>query len=382
MKIAHVAPFFYPEMGGMENAVLNQCRELVKLKNEVHVFTCDRFRNETKIHKKTDEIYGIKVHYLRSLFHVEKSHFFPSILTELNGDFDVVHTHAMHHYHNDLAAFSIRIRHGKTVFTSHSSFYPKEAVPTYQYYLFKVYDATARLSIFRNVDRVIALTKYDETELVKRGLDSRKIRIIPNGVESIFFERPDVDFKTRHNIKGKIVLYVGRLHKEKSLDVLVRAFPLVLDQNKDANLVLVGPDEGELARLLDLGRRLGIKDHLLWIDRLGGKELVSAYYSCDVFALCSVAEAFGISLMEAQAAGKPVVATDLGGVPYVVKNGETGLLIPPRDTKALANSLNLLLSDDDLRSRMGHEARKWAENFRWEKITRRIFDLYLEMLSE
>lgn len=383
MIIAHVAPFFYPEIGGMENAVLNQCKELVKMKNEVHVFTCNRFRNGVKIRRKTDEICGVKVHYLKSYFHIEKAHFFPSILTALTSKFDIIHTHAIHHPHNDLAAFSAKLRHKKTVFTSHSSFFPKNVIPKYQFFLFGIYDATAKLSIFRNADCVFALTPYDKTELVRRGVNPKKIRIIPNGVEEIFFEQPDVEsFKSKYRIDGRIVLNVGRLHPMKGLEILVRAFPLVLDQNKDANLLLIGPNEGSLRKLVDLSERLGIRNNLIWLDRLTGKELVSAYYSCDVFASSSFGEAFGISLLEAQASGKPVVATRVGGVPFVVKNRETGLLVSPGKIQDLANALNLLLREEKMRSKMGNEARKWAQSFCWEKVSRRILNLYVELLGE
>jgi len=198
----------------------------------------------------------------------------------------------------------------------------------------------------------------------------------------MFFEKPDSDFKARHKIDGRVVLYAGRLHKEKHIDVLIRAFQLVQSQEKDAKLVLVGPDEGAAADLMALSENLGIKDHVIFTGKLKTPDLVSAYYACDVFALCSYIEAFGISLLEAQAAGKPCVASGLGGVPYVVKNGETGLLVPPGNVQAVAEALNLLLSDEGMRLKMGQKARKWAEEHEWSKITKRILNLYKEILAE
>lgn len=148
--------------------------------------------------------------------------------------------------------------------------------------------------------------------------------------------------------------------------------------------MLAGPDEGGLAGLMDLGKKLGIRENIIFAGRLDGKDLVSAYHSCDVFAMSSYCEAFCLSLLEAQAAGKPVVAGDCGGVLYVVKNGETGLLIPPQNdqrTRGFADALNLLLGDEKMTSKMGNETRKWAQNFRWENLTRRILSLYVELLG-
>jgi len=383
MKIAHVAPFFCPEIGGMESAVLSQCRGLVKMGNEVHVYTCNRFRNGKKIRKKKDIVENIFIHYVNSILHIEKAHLFPSLFRELiKEDFEIIHTHAIHHPHNDIAAFAGKLKRKKIVFTSHSSFFPKNVVPSYQFYLFYVYDALARFSIFRTADRIIALTPYDKKELIKRDVKSKKIRIIPNGVEDKYFDFHDGNyFKEKYDLDGKIILNVGRLNKIKRLDILVKALPLVIKENPSLKLVLVGQDEGYYNYLKELSEQFGVKQNVIWLGTLSEDDKLAAYSACDIFCLPSDTEPFGIVLLEAQAMGKPAIATMAGGVPYVVKNGETGLLVPPRDYIGFAHAINSLLSDNHRRKKMGHSAKKWASNFKWEFITRNIFDVYQELVN-
>jgi glycosyltransferase involved in cell wall biosynthesis len=155
----------------------------------------------------------------------------------------------------------------------------------------------------------------------------------------------------------KIVLFVGRLIYYKGADVLVRAMA-----NVDADLVMIGsgPLESQLREIAAAG---GIAKRVTWLGPQSEEELAAWYHAADVFALPSVArsEAFGLVQIEAHAAGTPVVSTNLTtGVPYANLDGITGLIVPVGDAAALAQALNRLLSDDELRARLGEQARERA----------------------
>jgi glycosyltransferase involved in cell wall biosynthesis len=186
-----------------------------------------------------------------------------------------------------------------------------------------------------------------------------KCRVVPFGIHPERYEPTDERLARAAAIRAAharpIVLFVGRLIYYKGVDVLVRAMA-----GFDADVVLIGsgPLEGELR---DLATSLGVADRLTFVPPVDDEELAAYLRAAAVFCLPSVArsEAFGIVQLEAHISGTPVVCTDLPtGVPWVNVDGETGLVVPPGDADALAAALARLLSDDDLRARMGQRARE------------------------
>jgi rhamnosyl/mannosyltransferase len=177
----------------------------------------------------------------------------------------------------------------------------------------------------------------------------------------------------------KIVLFVGRLIYYKGADVLVRAMADV-----DADLVMIGrgPLEGELR---EIAAANGIAERITWLGPQDDDELAAWYHAADVFALPSVArsEAFGLVQIEAHAAGTPVVSTDLTtGVPYANLDGVTGLTVPVGDVSALSAALRRLLGDDELRARLGAQARKRAlSDFTIARMVEQTLAVYDEAIA-
>ena len=177
----------------------------------------------------------------------------------------------------------------------------------------------------------------------------------------------------------RIVLFVGRLVYYKGVDVLMRAMADV-----DADLVVIGdgPLEGELRAL---AQEVGIAARSTFLPPVSEAELAAWYHAADVFCLPSVArsEAFGLVQIEAHAAGTPVVSTNLPtGVPYANLDGVTGLIVPPGDATALADALRRLLADDDLRARLGAQARARAlSEFTIPRMVERTLQVYAEAVD-
>lgn len=177
-----------------------------------------------------------------------------------------------------------------------------------------------------------------------------------------------------------VVVYVGRMDSTsrwKGVDQLIRAFALLTDL-PEAQLKLIGGGD-DVDNLLKLAAELGVADRVIAAGELRGQELVAAVQQARAGVLSSVSdsECFGTALAEAQACGTPAVGTAVGGLPFTVADGETGLIVPPRDPEALAAALRTLLTDDALADRMGRAGRRRVvEKYDWQLLTKRYNELF------
>jgi glycosyltransferase involved in cell wall biosynthesis len=211
-----------------------------------------------------------------------------------------------------------------------------------------------------------------------------KCRVIPFGLPPEYFE-PGQDVLERASVlRGRhrdrlVVLFVGRLVYYKGIDVLVRAMAGV-----DGDLVVIGSGPLEAA-VQEVAAANGVAGRLTLLPPQGEAELLAWYRAADVLCLPSVAssEAFGLVQIEAHAAGTPVVSTDLPtGVPYANLDGLTGLTVPPGDADALAAALRRLLGDDELRARLGSQARERAlAEFTVARMVDEVLQVYAEAVD-
>ncbi len=204
--------------------------------------------------------------------------------------------------------------------------------------------------------------------------------IIPNGIDLEHFS-PDVAPMVQFCDGKRNILFVGRLEMRKGLIYLLRAYRRIKREIPDSRLIIVGPG----TRLRRKYERWVQKNHLpdiVFIGYASYDDLARFYQTADVF--CSPAtgrESFGIVLLEAMAMAKPVVATNIEGYASVVENGVDGLLVPPKDERALARAIVSLLNDRERCRKMGKKGRLKAKKYRWEDIARRILDCYSSILD-
>ena len=197
--------------------------------------------------------------------------------------------------------------------------------------------------------------------LVQGVLDA-KIRILPWALDPDFtaaLQAPEVNHLPAGFPEGRVVLTVGRWaanERYKGLDTLIRAVPRLLPSIPDLQLVAVGEGD-DRARLETLAQEEGVTERVRFLAGLTREELAACYARCDLFALPSAGEGFGLVFLEAMAAGKPVVGGAHGGTPEVIEEGVTGYLVPHGDVERLAWAVRTLLADEDLRRRMGERAR-------------------------
>ena len=203
---------------------------------------------------------------------------------------------------------------------------------------------------------------------------NKNLYIIPGGVDINLFP-PQLNTSAidkKYKIKDKkIILFTGRLTSHKGVKYLVKA---AKDINGEVFIIGGGPEEQYLSSLVD---RQGLKNvHLL--KYMSGQELINFYYRADIFVAPSVwDEPLGLTILEAMAAKTPVIATRKGGIPLLIKPGYNGVFVKTRNSKKIADACNKLLKNDDLRKKMGENARKTVEEkFTWKKIALKFHRLY------
>ncbi len=201
-------------------------------------------------------------------------------------------------------------------------------------------------------------------------------RIIPNGVDLDRFADAEPFEELRDGTLN--ILFVGRFEERKGLIHLLKAYHRLRKRHVDARLLVIGtgPKAREYRRFVGLR---GVRD-VEWLGHVSDDDKARYFASADIF--CSPAtgqESFGIVLLEAMAAGIPIVASDIHGYKNVMQRGVQGLLVEPRNPRALAAALYKLAGDPDLRHRMGEEGRLRAPDYSWDRVTERIVDYYHEV---
>jgi len=228
---------------------------------------------------------------------------------------------------------------------------------------------------YDQLNLILVPSESTERELIEKGIDPKKIRLFPRGVDTRIFhpsKRNENFLKERFNAgDGPKILYVGRVSKEKNLNVLAQAFMELTRHMKNAELVIVG--DGPYLKEF---KALMAGTNCIFTGFLEGEELSTTYASCDLFAFPSATDTFGNVVLEAQASGLPVIVTDSGGPHENMVPNKTGLVVPAEEAESLLNALNLLLSDPARLKEMGKAARLSMEGRSYEEAFDKTWQLY------
>jgi len=214
------------------------------------------------------------------------------------------------------------------------------------------------------------------------GLPSDRVAVIPNGCDPAEFDAPTAAHIAAAQAQWPAgafrLLFVGRLVHAKAVDVLLRA----LAEAPDVSLLLVGPDGGEGTALRAQTRDLGLADRARFLE-LPREQLAATFRAADAVVVPSRSgENFGIVAVEAMAARRPIIVTDCGGLPEVVTDEESGLVVPRDDPSALYTALIRLRDNPDLRARLGDAGRaRVLAHYTWERVTGAFLRLYQRVLA-
>ena len=256
--------------------------------------------------------------------------------------------------------------------------------------------ADVEQEIMAFADRIIAATPLDRQQMIGLyQIDEVKIVVIPCGVNRQLF-RPIDHREAREHVgvdpHRELLLYVGRLDPVKGLEVLLRAMcelarHLHPHRAQDLSLAIIGGDReshlealvNDLSCLSEITKELGLEDLVVFVGSRSQEELPYYYSAAEVCVMPSLYESFGMVALEAMACGTPVIASRVGGLTFTVRDGETGFLVPERDPTALADKLELVLSNDCLRRRLGRRAVQVAATYSWDLVADDIEAVYAEL---
>ncbi len=202
----------------------------------------------------------------------------------------------------------------------------------------------------------------------------------PNEISVIYYGTaleppPGDDYPPPPGVKAPYILCAARLAEYKGVDVLVMAFAELADRHPDLQLVLCGADHSD-GKLQAFVRRLGLERRVLWLGQLPHRSVRALMRGCLFFALPSRRESLGGAAIEAMQAGKAVVASRVGGITEIVRDGVEGLLVEPKDPRALTAAMRRLVEDEALRRELGRRARERSGEFSWDKALEAYAGIY------
>ena len=393
LRILQLCTRYPPGTGGVETHVHAIATELHTRGHEVEVLTSDlltetpfkRIDPEDKLYNNVDGV-PVRRFKARGLSGTAQYSFMPAMVRAvLASEADIVHAHSYGFFQTHLAMAAKRMGRTRFVFTPH--FHPEWASGkgAKRKLLRRVYDRVVGGSTLSSADAVLCVSRGEAQAIKEMGFHGSMVRIVPNGIspELLDLTIDPGPFTKKFGLEPPIVLFAGRLAENKGLDVLVQAAAQVLKELPKATFVLVGEDGGMKAAIEAKAKALGISDKVVLTGHLKEDALFrSAFASCDVFVLPSIFEAFGIVVLEAMAMGRPCVATKVGGVPDLITDGTTGLLVEPNDPVGLSKALLKVLTDPSQAAQMGLKAKRAVgKDFTWPRIVDKLEEVYYEVLS-
>jgi glycosyltransferase involved in cell wall biosynthesis len=381
MKIAIVNSFFPPWRGGAETYAYNLAIALNVLGHDVTVL-CTSVPLPPSISHEGK----ITVRRRRLIGRVYGTPIMPSLVRDLfDVDADVFHANFPSPYIAFIVAVASRMRRIPAVLTWHNDLPPVTSLANV---LIRIHDTVVLPRYIRTYRRIIATsTTYAKQSRILSNL-GRLVTVIPNGVDCKRFH-PDVKparVRAQLGLEDEFaILFVGALtkwHRYKGLDVLLDAMKIALRQREDLRLLVVG--DGELREeYRRIATQLGISANTLFLGNVPDAQLPEYYSASDVTVLPSKdqSEGFGLTILEANASGRPVVASNVGGIPSVVSHGYNGLLTRPNDPYSLAEAIQYLSNNRPVVAAMGRNGRKVAEEHDWKRTAALTEQVYVDALA-
>lgn len=388
LNIAQLHWGFPPVIGGVETHLNLLLPEMVKKGHQVSLLTGSVEGEKTRYQYRGVEIYRTPLMDLnwlckRGLRGLEKeiSKIFGNFLNESKPD--IIHCHNMHYFspiHTETLEKMAKAKSIPLVLTAHN-----------------VWDDLLflELTLKINWSHIIAVSHFIKKELMGIGYDDRKITVIHHGIDTRIFHpniRTDKIRKKYPQLKGRrVIFHPARIGLAKGADVSIKALNIVRNRISDVILVLAGTkniidwaetQQKDIAYLVNLMKHFGLEKNVL-IEAFSLDEMAQIYGLASVCIYpSSVGEPFGLTMLEALSSEKPMIVTNSGGMPEIIRDGINGFVVPVKDFEVLASRIIQLLTDDRLCERLGYTGRGMVEtNYTEDVVTKNTLELYKKILA-
>lgn len=377
INVLHIYKFYLPYVGGIERTIQIITEGLKDKEIESRILVC---ASDKSLKSKEEEEIGTisvsRANSLGTIFSTPLSPNFLKLFRSLSKDADILHIHSPFPL-GEVAYLLINPKNKRLVVTYHAD------ISQTRWACFAKFYKPILERLLAGADCIILTSPATIKSSPPLDKFLNKCKIIPLGIDinkRVLVSKDDKrELKARLGIANeRIILFVGRLVFYKGLDYLIKAL-------KDINAILIIIGYGELKdQLKKVATTLEVENKILFLGQVPEDELPIHYSIADVFVLPSIngGEAFGLVQLEAMSFGLPVVNTDLPtGVPFVSIHNETGLTVPPRDSVALANAINTILENDELRQRFSENALERVKLFSLERMLRDTHKVYQDVMD-
>jgi len=376
MRIGVFSDLFYPFVGGNENYLINLETRLIEHGIEVvHLTTKLPVTKERELYK------GIEIMRVPVLTkNFKKGRFlFPFLgLSKIKifKNVDLIQTTT---YPASITGWIIgKILKKPTVLFCHEFFRDFWKYMRSNFIAKNLYPVIENYIAHMPYDWFICPSNFSKKSLIDAGTDKKKITVAYHGIDPIFNPKVDGSYlRKKFKVENNLLFgFTGRLDDwgQKGIKYLLEATKIVTNELPNAKLMLGGRGFDSIIELI---KKLKIEDKVIYVGNLNFRDVPKFYSMCDIIAGASIAEGFGFMYAEASACGKAVVATNAGSIPEIIINGKTGVLVPPRDSKALAEAIIELLTNRNKARKMGKRGAKYVRRkFSWEKSVKKHLEVY------
>ena len=370
LKVVILVPLFPPRrLGGTEISAYNIAKHLAIRGHEVHVITS----LDEGLPKQSREIgfsiyrvsfpkiplVGILLYWLKILFTIRK----------INPD--IVHVQGITLTATVGLINNILFRKTYIIYARGSDIY----------FSWK-YKSIIIKHIFNRSTAVIALTSNLKEKI--REINKKDVFVVPNGVDLDKFDKLVDRYSLRSKMgisaKDKVLLFVGTLKPVKGVKYLIRAMSIIKDFDENVKLLIVGDGE-EKEYLIHLTKRLHLDDSISFIGKVPNEKVPHYMHVSDLLVQPSISEGFPVVILEAMAAGLPIVTTNVTGLPEIVCNLKNGLLVEPKNSEDIADKVLLIIHNKGLQKTFSNNNKKKVRQYSWQEVVKKIEKLYLYCLK-
>lgn len=380
LRILHVIPHFTPAHGGSVRVVYDTAHLLGARGHDVTIVTSDYGMDKLRMESGPFTVEPMPTTLARWKFYVT-----PALVGWARRhvrDFDVIHMHEVRTLQNAIVARAARQADVPFVLSAHGTL----PIVVQRQQAKQAYDLLFGRNLLSTANHLVAVSPVEVDQYRQAGVEDARIRLIMNGLDlAAFVHLPArgafLAALSSKSPQTKLIVYLGRVHQSKGINHLIEAFGRLLEQKPDTILAIVGPDDGEQARLESLARRLALTERVIFTGPRYGRDKLAALVDADVVALPSMPEIFGLVAFEALMCGAPVVVANDCGAGRIIEEAGAGYLTPYGDPAALAGALLRALTDPvEARQKVAAGQAFIRAHLDWNAIITDLENLYWEVI--